>query len=459
MCYFRNHDSLRDAARLRMRRRRAALANGSEETAQAHKSKALAAASRYREKNRSQIREADSLRRASLCIQNRGAEAFDVKTNQKSRAPTQLRDEGRPRVQHPKVLPRKLSNRGISDSGPPQKRVEPEPLSLTRIAEESEAQELCIGGCGDPADECEACECICPASSLWIEDHRHYHSPAYERHFNRPVLRHDGHEDLQKHSASLEGVFYGIISSHWKGVVTSKETLARMLKHYPDARHIEAPTWLRFHELWVQDCTEYHYHEHDAASPMTTAPSSPSSLTASSLPAPTEEDASRSTSSPQRFNGVPDVASKRLARQRQLNAAQCQHYASEDAFLGQAASLDTRDSTPSPAKQSLDLAALTAQLKLNDVPPMYNIGIVLRPAANISDDDDLPPLIDIDDAGNILLSDSPLLYAVSGHNRIFRDENEALATLRTIPGANLLFTYDELRIREFIAEEAGRMRG
>ncbi|KAJ7803420.1 hypothetical protein B0H14DRAFT_2613364 [Mycena olivaceomarginata] len=52
-----------------------------------------------------------------------------------------------------------------------------------------------------------------------------------------------------------------------------------------------------------------------------------------------------------------------------------------------------------------------------------------------------------------------VMYAVSGHNRVFQNRNRAMAVLQRTPGADLLFTRDENQLFECLAEEvAGKMK-
>ncbi|KAJ7804986.1 hypothetical protein B0H13DRAFT_1930454 [Mycena leptocephala] len=47
----------------------------------------------------------------------------------------------------------------------------------------------------------------------------------------------------------------------------------------------------------------------------------------------------------------------------------------------------------------------------------------------------------------------PLMYAVSGQNRIFHDRNRALAAFKSKPGADLIFSRDEDEVFGFLAED------
>lgn len=203
-----------------------------------------------------------------------------------------------------------------------------------------------------------------------------------------------------------------------------------MLRHYPDARHIEAPTWVRFCELWAHDCSEYHYHERDVPqTPTSTPPSSPTSLTAT-LAASTEADKNYDPIIPptgeELIKKFEEFQTGRIASQREVETA--------EAFKVQKNLVASIAATASPEPKmyflphNFDLARMNAAIHH---PTSSQLGIrdsegVERPPIFISDDEDeggaeeLPALID--DAGNVLRGDTPLMYAVSGHNRVFHDE-------------------------------------
>ncbi|KAJ6619401.1 hypothetical protein B0H10DRAFT_2026514 [Mycena sp. CBHHK59/15] len=86
-----------------------------------------------------------------------------------------------------------------------------------------------------------------------------------------------GHEDNSTH---LE--FYGVLSGHGVGAVSSRASLERALKDQPGATYVQANTWCRLITLWNQNCEEYHNHETE--SPVSSVPSCPSTLTASETP-------------------------------------------------------------------------------------------------------------------------------------------------------------------------------
>ncbi|KAF8203392.1 hypothetical protein K438DRAFT_1757722 [Mycena galopus ATCC 62051] len=76
------------------------------------------------------------------------------------------------------------------------------------------------------------------------------------------------HEDRFSHNT-----FFAIIHEDWMGVVTSDNTIVRMLNAYPKARTFRATTWSRFEELWNLDCTEYHEHPNAVPTPASKMPS------------------------------------------------------------------------------------------------------------------------------------------------------------------------------------------
>ncbi|KAJ7713652.1 hypothetical protein B0H14DRAFT_2644738 [Mycena olivaceomarginata] len=70
-----------------------------------------------------------------------------------------------------------------------------------------------------------------------------------------------GHEDQDAHT----GGFYAVVDDKWRGVVSSRATLAQMCNRYPQARTFNASTWSKFLVKWDMDCTEYHNHESESA--------------------------------------------------------------------------------------------------------------------------------------------------------------------------------------------------
>ncbi|KAJ6572363.1 hypothetical protein B0H10DRAFT_2444349 [Mycena sp. CBHHK59/15] len=136
-----------------------------------------------------------------------------------------------------------------------------------------------------------------------------------------------GHEDKLKHSDAKNECFYGVIVGHRVGVVTSWKSLQKELKDIPGASYVVAATWLRLIELWNQNCGEYHFHEFQQPhSPMSTAPSSPSTLTESSVPSPSP---SPSPPLPKARRGIPTKEAMDCRKQqKKLNVGIDAHYTS-----------------------------------------------------------------------------------------------------------------------------------
>ncbi|KAF7341885.1 hypothetical protein MSAN_02044100 [Mycena sanguinolenta] len=72
-----------------------------------------------------------------------------------------------------------------------------------------------------------------------------------------------GHEDRE-----IQTEFHAIVHEDWKGVVTSSNTMARMLKVYTGARTFRATSWPELINMWHLDCTEYHNHVGEEAGPV-----------------------------------------------------------------------------------------------------------------------------------------------------------------------------------------------
>ncbi|KAJ6632016.1 hypothetical protein B0H10DRAFT_1937743 [Mycena sp. CBHHK59/15] len=302
----KNKEKLREAARLRMQRLRTAVANSNDSIKCAHRLKAHEAAAKYRDKR------VDELLKY---IESPGLEAFDTKTTQKFTAKTQCHHEGCLPPKCPIMLPEKS------------KRHE----SLPEDDEDDESDEECDGelqqGSTHPffpgrviapsAPEWLSCrtgiverrDVACAAAyaqrplfgrimrgGTTVNQREHtinyvkYNifymilgQPGGPLHCMPGYFPDPGDEDRASHSATPDKSFFGITSSAsdligaiWSLTLHSA-IFHRILNAYPNLSHIEAPTWLRFVELWKQNCTEYHNHEVEAQDPMST-PSTPPHL-------------------------------------------------------------------------------------------------------------------------------------------------------------------------------------
>ncbi|KAJ7065932.1 hypothetical protein B0H15DRAFT_807652 [Mycena belliarum] len=206
-----NGERLREAARLRMQRNRAALANADDATVRRHKRMARKSASKYRERNRDIIRDADLERRTK----------------------------------------RRLSDQHKADELA-EPGAAPALASLTMdfgLRAPPERREECRNGCGEWA-----CEGSHPLLCV----------PAYY-----PDL---GHEDRLEHSKNPEAHFYGVYRGVRLGVFTSRETIEGIVAHDLATLYFTAPTWTRLIELWNLECVDYHDHAHGPQLPPSSPP-------------------------------------------------------------------------------------------------------------------------------------------------------------------------------------------
>ncbi|KAJ7182985.1 hypothetical protein C8R43DRAFT_1116598 [Mycena crocata] len=501
----KNRLKLREAARSRAKIQAADLP-----TIQAHKVKVRQASDKYRDRNREAIRAKDSMRRAKSYIVAQGLEALDTKVASKGMKVTQHKHEGRAPAQHPATLPKKLKLREIApeSSGedgdeedsdgddsegrePYQARAYfPERIDRRTDAErradwEAACAAICVH-CGEEA--CCGCGCICPATEIYFEhEGGHWvgkgssslHHPLSMAAIPGQVLLCSpcyspdiGHEDYMAHSADPEGTFFAIDSAHWRGIVTSKQSLERMLKIYPDATYFERPTYLQIMAHWDRECNDYHYH--GDASPMSSAPSSPSTLVPTPIPSPPPSP------TPMRAKrGPPASETPTRANLRHppvLRYTKAEHIAKR------------RQEPPSPAPRAGgSRTALPSPVKIAPSSPMKPTTPLRYHSVTEEELADLfertgieglrrayqPPHIraphsaDWREYEHYENRDGPrngdgtpeLMYGVSGHNRIFRDQDRAIEALKCTPGGEMVFFgEDNSELRRFIEEEARRMK-
>ncbi|KAJ7436229.1 hypothetical protein FB451DRAFT_1194037 [Mycena latifolia] len=112
------------------------------------------------------------------------------------------------------------------------------------------------------------------------------HAPPSTRLLCTPPYYPDaGHEDKLAHSKDPDGWFYAVVRGHVVGVVSSEKSLERLLAHNETqgAPFLKASTWLRILDLWNDECTQYHQHEHDEGQLAGPPAPSPASATHTSL--------------------------------------------------------------------------------------------------------------------------------------------------------------------------------
>ncbi|KAJ7832584.1 hypothetical protein B0H13DRAFT_2370876 [Mycena leptocephala] len=307
-----------------------------------------------------------------------------------------------------------------------------------------------------------------------------------------------GHEDRMSH----QGPFYAIFCDEWRGCVTSRASRDRKLAQYPHASAWETSTWANFDRMWTLQCTEYHHHKEASTpqgfvplSPESTPPSSPSDLTASTPPCtPSPAAASASIKKPNQERadniartlpeGVGRGVVPHLASPRPLPVPMTPRRAEPKAAGPHNARL---------LREELDFLAATRPPPVPISPERLRQQFIRvlgaeaarPPAAKASGASSpkktrrseatgaatpiaRPPTtlfiprphqqsyprhlagVQVVDAGES--AGDPLMYAVSGQNRIFHDRNRALAAFKSKPGADLIFSRDEDEVFGFLAE-------
>ncbi|KAJ7662902.1 hypothetical protein B0H17DRAFT_1144199 [Mycena rosella] len=270
----KNAAARRDAARLRMQRHRAVIADSDILTRRKYAQQAAEAADSYR------FREA-------------GTQALRKKHNPPAH-----------------VSPR-LS--ACKPSASIAQRPIPEPL----VAPCHDRAQRCI----HCYDECISCACMCPESDEWFEHADGHFFPTCNGCGREcPGCRYApdaGHENKWTHP----GPFYALVCKEWRGAVTSRYTflflcvvpplihrsksLQRMLELYPHASTWEAAPYLTFLRMWNLDCAEYHNHEGEV--PFKPPASEPLPTPASAAPPPYRPfKAERGNSALKSKKGSPD---------------------------------------------------------------------------------------------------------------------------------------------------------
>ncbi|KAJ7816824.1 hypothetical protein B0H13DRAFT_2380135 [Mycena leptocephala] len=237
-----------------------------------------------------------------------------------------------------------------------------------------------------------------------------------------PVFLPDpGHEDKAKHSASKDTWFYGVISKDWKGIVTSMESVDKLKAQDPDAHVLKARTWEEIQRLWDADCMDKHFHEGRPALPVVDIVSdSTLSRPASRAASPTKGSVSRAASPTKGARRPPSPTKARMAAGQKVGI---QFWIPP--FHAANHKPPCQSATFGPVDSANDTVSIAAKFEA---------------------------------WSGVKKADSqPLMFGVSGTNRIFHDRYRALAAFLETPGAELFFTYDEDAVLEFIEREAAEM--
>ncbi|KAJ7698011.1 hypothetical protein B0H17DRAFT_1129955 [Mycena rosella] len=255
----RNREKLQEAARVRMKRNRAALADGDEGVARRHQLKAKEANTRYRARNREDLRAAAAMRRAKCYIDEHGVQAYDKQSCRKYFSKTQLRHEGRAPPPRPKTLPIKLTekqmhmaasaNAADTDDGEEDEGDEDEEDKLPP------ARALFIG---------RALRIELPECAAGCDEHTHGAPNTSPRCCTALYFPDPGYEDQARQDRFPDLDYYGIVHNPILRAVSSRQTAEAVLRLHPCADSFKAPTWVQFLVHWSAACAESHDHSGDA---------------------------------------------------------------------------------------------------------------------------------------------------------------------------------------------------
>ncbi|KAJ7792121.1 hypothetical protein B0H14DRAFT_2624291 [Mycena olivaceomarginata] len=280
-------------------------------------------------------------------------------------------------------------------------------------------------------EDCVGCACLCPDSNEWFEHPGGHYFPTSAA-LNlilldimadsypgillcEPKYAPDpGHEDRYEHP----GPFYAVVCKEWRGVVTSKASRKRMMEQYPHAYTWEASPWWTFDRRWTLDCTEYH--EHEGEHPVADEPIRPVTPDSGQRQPPPSTD---SGSSPRR-PGSASISPPRLT-------------ATEDAN-GWA-----REVEHGPVHMIAEQGAREAEE--GEESQGENLGPRQRKEVEV--------FVGERAQENRAQGPATVMYAVSGKQRIFRNRDRAVAVLKRSPGAELLFSNNENKLFDFLAED------
>ncbi|KAJ7738681.1 hypothetical protein DFH07DRAFT_966016 [Mycena maculata] len=289
-----------------------------------------------------------------------------------------------------------------------------------------------------------------------------------------------GHEDR----SAYHGPFYAIFCKEWRGCVTSGASRDRLLLQYPHATTFKAGTWYKFQRAWVHVCTEYHDHKDECtapapfiplmpeSSPESSPPSSPSSLSASTISTslalkpklsasptkaawPSTPPAKKCLASPTKGAAPAAQPSTLPTKKHPALPTKVTTPATRPSASPTKLPLLTREELahlgnfrPGPGPLSPQRAAQLFARVLGPEALQHPIPVPVRPEASPTAAEVQPEPCDT--------SGGPVMYAVSGTNRVFQNRDRVMAALRGTPGADLIITNDEDEVFGFIAEEVGR---
>ncbi|KAJ7777616.1 hypothetical protein DFH07DRAFT_951263 [Mycena maculata] len=291
------------------------------------------------------------------------------------------------------------------------------------------------------------------------------------------------HQDPLEHP----GPFYAVYCPD-----TSRD---RLIHQYPHASIFEAPTWGALLRRWFLECEEFHWHPENQRSPpfapLSTAPSSPSTLTASApsrTPSPPAladdaQIAAMDIALEKAPSAAPSASKLSLReRQAQRNAKYNSYLEAEDARLAadaaaqkkkeELAYLASTQGSASPERMRQQFARVLGPVSVLEWPPpdpsdssvAQGLGgepdpVLLNPLGQMQACQQrlvMPTALPTENCDGEDVErgwgKAPVMYAVSGRNRVFRDRERAMAALRESPGAELVFTRDEVELFQFLED-------
>ncbi|KAJ7664007.1 hypothetical protein DFH06DRAFT_1324498 [Mycena polygramma] len=249
-----------------------------------------------------------------------------------------------------------------------------------------------------------------------------------------------GHEDKQVHSNSTSTQFFAIVAKQWRGVVTTEQTFKQMLICFPDARTFTASTWTALIDKWNEDCENNHHHDLEDSMSAIPGSDAPSSAPHPIMPSPLPPPHSPIKSKPRRA-----VASPKKMETVVLQLPSTPQPVTKLRIFPLTSPRGTSPSSTRTADPA-SLSSTHANHASAYVAAMFETlhGSKEATAADKRDTD-------------VVVAAPSLMYGVTGHNRVFRDRGRALAALKNTSGGELVFTYDENVIWEFVEAEAQRM--
>ncbi|KAF8187275.1 hypothetical protein K438DRAFT_1764900 [Mycena galopus ATCC 62051] len=297
----KNAGKRREGAKMRMRRHREAMSNADHHTRREYRAQVAEHSENYR---RRKLEEelVNSRSAGAVKLRARKLDAEHLRASHQSAATPSLTPQPKPSCKRLPVARRASSSQEMplpsskrdgtsgdgsgedSDASNAPYRQSDKPFFPARITPRTAVGRPCKA-CG--LYDCPSCACMCEASSEWVEHPGGHFFPDCKKcggltvpgvHvyanirrlliFKTFVGKPLSHEDRFSHNT-----FFAIIHEDWMGVVTSDNTIVRMLNAYPKARTFRATTWSRFEELWNLDCTEYHEHPNAVPTPASKMPS------------------------------------------------------------------------------------------------------------------------------------------------------------------------------------------